>query len=96
MNKKNITVLFGGQSSDHGVSCKSAKTVIDGISTEFRLVGDFRLARYATFLLQDYFPLHDDLCYEEGRAMKDYACGIEGAKETLEFISGRIKKQREK
>lgn len=69
---------------------------IDTISTEFRLVGDFRLARYATFLLQDYFPLHDDLCYEEGRAMKDYACGVEGAKETLEFISGRIKKQREK
>ena len=34
--------------------------------------------------------------YEEGRAMKDYACGIEGAKETLEFISGRIQKQREK
>lgn len=69
---------------------------IDGISKEFRLVGDFRLARYATFLLQDYFPLHDDLCYEEGRAMKDYVCGIEGAKETLEFISGRIQKQREK
>ena len=69
---------------------------IDGISKEFRLVGDFRLARYATFLLQEYFPLHDDLCYEEGRAMKDYACGVEGAKETLEFISGRIQKQREK
>ena len=75
---------------------KCYSIAIDGISTEFRLVGDFRLARYATFLLQDYFPLHDDLCYEEGRAMKDYACGIEGAKETLEFISGRIKKQREK
>ncbi len=69
---------------------------IDGISKEFRLVGDFRLAKYATFLLQNYFPLHDDLCYEEGRAMKDYACGIEGAKETLEFISGRVKKQRKK
>ncbi len=69
---------------------------IDGISKEYRLVGDFRLAKYANFLLKEYFPLHDDLCYEEGRAMKDYACGIEGAKETLEFISGRIKKQREK
>ena len=34
MNKKNITVLFGGQSTEHGVSCKSAKTVIDGINTE--------------------------------------------------------------
>ena len=69
---------------------------IDGISKEFRLVGDFRLARYANFLLNEYFPLHDDLCYEEGRAMKDYACGVEGAKETLEFISGRVQKQREK
>lgn len=69
---------------------------IDGISKEFRLVGDFRLARYANFLLKEYFPLHDDLCYEEGRAMKDYVCGVEGAKETLEFISGRIQKQREK
>jgi len=69
---------------------------IDGISKEFRLVGDFRLSKYACFLLQEFFPLHDDLCYEEGRAMKDYICGVEGAKETLEFISGRMKKQREK
>ena len=69
---------------------------IDGISKEYRLVGDFRLARYANFLLKYYFPLHNDLCYEEGRAMKDYACGVEGAKETLEFISGRVQKQREK
>ncbi len=69
---------------------------IDGISKEYRLVGDFRLAKYANFLLKEYFPLHDDLCYEEGRAMKDYVCGIDGAKETLEFINGRIQKQREK
>lgn len=69
---------------------------IDGISKEFRLVGDLRLSRYACFLLKEFFPLHDDLCYEEGRAMKDYVCGVEGAKETLEFLSGRMKKQREK
>jgi len=69
---------------------------IDGISKEFRLVGDLRLAKYACFLLKEFFPLHDDLCHEEGRAMKDYVCGIEGGKETLEFISGRMKKQREK
>ena len=34
MSKKNVTVLFGGQSTEHGVSCKSAKTVIDGINHE--------------------------------------------------------------
>lgn len=78
-------------------SIKSKYSIaIDGISKEFRLVGDLRLAKYACFLLKEFFPLHDDLCYEEGRAMKDYVCGVEGAKETLEFISGRMKKQREK
>lgn len=69
---------------------------IDGISAEFRLVGDLRLSKYACFLLKEFFPLHDELCYEEGRAMKDYACGVEGGKETLEFIGGRMQKQREK
>lgn len=31
MNKKNIAVLFGGQSSEHEVSCKSATTIIEHI-----------------------------------------------------------------
>ena len=42
MSKKNITILFGGQSTEHKVSCKSAKTVIDGIRAEkydVRLIG---------------------------------------------------------
>lgn len=69
---------------------------VDGISKEFRIVGDFRLGKYASFLLQDFFPLHDDLCYEEGRLMREYACGDEEAAKALEFISGRMKKQREK
>lgn len=69
---------------------------VDTISTEPRFVGELRLVRYACFLDQEFFPLHDDLCYEEGRAMKDYVTGVEGAKETLEFISGRVAKQRAK
>ncbi|MDR1464255.1 MAG: hypothetical protein LBJ11_02990 [Oscillospiraceae bacterium] len=69
---------------------------VDSISAEPRYVGDFRLVRYACFLEQEFFPLHDELCFEEGRAMKDYVCGIPGAKETLELLSGRMKAQREK
>jgi hypothetical protein len=48
------------------------------------------------FLLSEYFPLHDDLCYEEGRLMKDYVCGSAGAKEALAAISGRTAKLLEK
>lgn len=69
---------------------------VDTISTEFRLVGDSRLVKYACFLMNNFFPLHDELCFEEGRAMKDYACKIDGAEEILSAISGRMKKQKEK
>lgn len=34
MNKKTVAVLFGGQSSEHEVSCVSAATIISNIDTE--------------------------------------------------------------
>ena len=69
---------------------------VDTISTEHRLVGETRFIRYGDFLLREFFPLHDELVYEEGRAMRDYACGDEAAADILKAISGRMKKQREK
>ncbi|MBQ7687839.1 MAG: hypothetical protein IJT27_01345 [Clostridia bacterium] len=69
---------------------------VDTISTEFRLVGEQRFIRYGCFLLKNYFPLHDDLCYEEGRLMKQYVTGTpeerEEALETLRAISGRTER----
>ena len=32
--KKKITLLFGGRSSEHIISCKSAKTIIDNLDRE--------------------------------------------------------------
>ncbi len=93
------TIIFSPENEREALidSVKKFYSVaIDSISTEFRIVGDFRLSKYACFLMQNYFPLHDDLCYEEGRLMKDYACGDADAGETLKFISGRMAKQRRK
>ena len=66
---------------------------VDAISTENRLVGDFRMVKYGWFLMEHYFPLHQRACFEQGRAMKEYYCGDreEGAR-TLEFLNGRIAK----
>ena len=73
---------------------------VDTISEEFRLVGEMRLVRYGCFLMKNYFPVHDELCYEEGRLMKQYAVGTADEKEeavkTLGVINGRMKKLREK
>ena len=65
---------------------------IDTISAEYRLVGEPRLVKYARFLLDEFTPLHDELCYEEGRLMKAYVTGEEGAEEALKLIYGRMDK----
>ena len=69
---------------------------VDTISKEFRLVGETRFIRYGCFLLKNFFPLHDELCFEEGRLMKQYVTGTaserEEAAEILKAINGRMKR----
>lgn len=69
---------------------------VDTISKEFRLVGEMRYVRYGCFLLKNYFPIHDEVCSEEGRLLKQYLCGSEEEKadalKTLETMYGRVGK----
>ena len=73
---------------------------VDTISKEFRLVGENRFVRYGCFLLKEYFPLHDELCFEEGRLMKQAATGTAEEKEEavrlLGALHGRMRRHREK
>lgn len=39
----------------------------------FRVYGSYRLVKYATFLLQNYFPDYISLCDMQGKIMKEYA-----------------------
>lgn len=39
----------------------------------FRLYGDFRMVKYANFLLLNYYPDYINLCHEQGNLMKEYA-----------------------
>lgn len=97
------TMVFA-QENEKNCLIKSIKdfysTAIDTISTEYRIVGESRLVRYSRFLLDNFFPVHDEYCFEEGRLMKQYVTGTkeekDEAKKTLEFINGRMKKLREK
>ena len=70
---------------------------VDTISTEHRLVGETRFIRYGDFLLREFFPLHDELCFEAGRALKEYATsGSERALAILECLNGRLAEQKKK
>lgn len=54
-----------------------------------RAHGPFRLAKYAQFLLREVFPLHDELCREEGRLMLAHASGDPNAANMLSQLKGR-------
>lgn len=93
------TIVFAYENTREGIvsSIKDMYSVaVDTISTEHRLVGETRFIRYGDFLLREFFPLHDELVFEEGRLMKDYVCGDENAEKVLRAINGRMKRQREK
>jgi hypothetical protein len=70
---------------------------VDTISAEPRYVGELRFVRYAHFLEKNFFPLHDELCFEEGRAMRDYVTNDkEEGLAVLKLLHGRTQAQREK
>ena len=45
--------------------------------------GGYRLEQYTNFLVRSYFPIRDQLYYEEGRLLHEYIAGTPGAKERL-------------
>lgn len=55
-----------------------------------RAYGPFRLVRYSMFLIREIFPLHDELCLEEGRLMLAHLAGDEKAANLLREYKGRI------
>nr|WP_300663276.1 hypothetical protein [uncultured Acetatifactor sp.] len=56
---------------------------------EYRVHGPYRYVKYARYLLENYFPRYDELCFEQGRLMKEWACGDEDALATLKSLQGR-------
>ena len=50
------------------------------------------MVNYFQFLHEEYFPLHDELCVEEGRLMMAWCSGDETAEARLEACFGQIER----
>lgn len=62
----------------------------------YKVHGNHRLTSYTLFLLREYFPLHDELCIEEGRAMLGYVRNEPEALQILELTQSRTSRLLEK
>lgn len=54
-----------------------------------RAYGEFRLVKYALFLMREILPQHDEFCFEEGRLMVRHMAGDPTAAEGLAALKGR-------
>lgn len=57
-----------------------------------RVYGSYRLVKYARFLLDYYFPSHNEMCVEEGRLMREYALGSCESGAALAKLATRVEK----
>lgn len=57
--------------------------------SEKRVYGAYRMAKYAMFLEREYFPMYEELCFEQGRSMKDAVLGDQTARTVLDAVQGR-------
>jgi hypothetical protein len=87
------TIVFAPENTDSALvrAIKDKYSIaVDTISKEYRLVGDFRLMKYACFLMEHYYPLHDKLCATEGYYMNRYIAGDERAARILADMKGQV------
>jgi len=69
---------------------KKYSVAVDTISPEYRLVGDFRMIKYGSFLMENWYPLHDLLCSAEGTYLKKYILGDASAEKVLLAMKGQV------
>ena len=78
--------------------CKSIKDMysvaveVDADLNNERVYGSYRLVKYARFLIDRYFPTHDELCVEEGIKMREYVMGDSDAGKSLCELSDRTER----
>ncbi|NLJ86724.1 MAG: hypothetical protein GX322_09830 [Firmicutes bacterium] len=63
---------------------------------EPRVYGPFRLVKFARFLLREYMPYHDPLCYAEGNHMLAFSAGDREAAHRLAACKGQVDKLNKK
>lgn len=92
---KYSTVAYARQKDIFGaISDKYSVAVEQATGENVRVYGKLRLVIYTHFLMENYFPVHDELCNISGTLMYDYLHGEEDLKEDIVRAEERIKKHK--
>ena len=70
---KNYTLVFADEKTENGVIDairRSRSVCVDGVSDNVVLRGSVRLCKYAKFLMNHFYPMHDELLMQEGASVE--------------------------
>ncbi len=70
----NYSIVFAGEFSVEGIKTAIREGFCAAVS-DGRVYGPYRLVLYAYFLMERFFPRHDELCAKQGKEMVGYASG---------------------
>ena len=89
------TIVFAAENTRDGIVSaikEGYNTVTHQVQGETpHVYGTYRLVDYTQFLLEEYFPLHDEIAYTEGLRIHDYNNGDPTAAQDIAAISRRAR-----
>lgn len=91
---KYSTVVFSEDDILNAISDRYSVAVEAAPGEPVRVYGKLRLVMYTHFLMENYFPVHDELCRISGTLMYDYLHGNEDLKQDIVRAEERIKKHK--
>ena len=74
-------------------TCAAVERINEAVPHVF---GEFRMVKYISFLVENYFPAHRELCSVEGALMLEALAGCESARKALDELGNRVAVYREK
>ena len=84
------TVVFSDDDIIESID-KGYSTAVESLPGEnVRAYGKLRLVTYTHFLLENYFPVHDELCKASGLMLEDYVHGNDNAGMIAKEIENKI------
>lgn len=87
---KRSTVVFAESDIINAVS-QGYSVAVESLEGEaVRVYGNLRLVSYTHFLLENYYPVHDELCMISGRYLEEYVHGNDTVKELIEQTEEKI------
>ena len=87
------TLVFAENSSEIINSIKDLYSVaVEELNGETdRAYGPFRMVKYAKFLMENYYPVHNRLCEASGLMLIEYFSGDTNLKTAIEAIENKVK-----